>query len=593
MTPGGDPARTILVVEDDEGTAELERRALVRSGAVVRVVGRVCDALGLLEREAFSAILLDYQLPDGDAWRIVEVARSLRPRTPVVLVTAMGNERVAAEAIHRGVVEYVKKTGTFYDGLPDVVNRVVAFARTEERLRHTDALFQLIALHAQDMISTDDANGVITSISPACRRLLGYEPEELIGTRAIDLVHPEDRAMTATARMSSSLDSQLSSIVRACRKDGIYVWVESNSYVSRDKAGTPVEVIRITRDITERKKAEDTARALEASLRASEAQAKAMLDAIPDLMFRMTGDGTFLDYRAHATNDLYVPPEQIIGNNVRELMPPAFAEGCLGYIRAALASGSRQCWEFQLPLPNGPQDFEARMVPIGSGDVLAIVRNISASKAEGVIRNSLREKEVLLKEIHHRVKNNLQVISSLLKLQAMNVSDAKARDVFAQSRSRVHSIALVHEKLYQSKNLSHVDFDDYVHVLVESLFHAHEAVERGILPVIHVDEMKLAVDAAVPCGLIINELVTNALTHGFPDGKTGSVQVALRRIGPDRIELQVTDDGVGLPADVDPRRAASLGLDLVFTFAEQLDAEVEVRRDLGTAFCFRFPCGGA
>jgi PAS domain S-box-containing protein len=594
LKPGWDPARAILVVEDDEATAELERRALVRSGAVVRVVGRIGDALGLLEREAFSAILLDYQLPDGDAWRIVEVAKSLRPRIPVVLVTAMGNERVAAEAIHRGVVEYVKKTGTFYDELPDVVNRVVMFARTEERLRQTDALFQLIALHAQDMISTDDANGVVTSISPACRRLLGYEPEELIGTRAIDLVHPEDRATTVTARMSSSLDSQISGVTRSRRKDGTYVWVESNSYVVRDpQTSIPVEVITISRDITERKNAEDTARALEASLRASEAHAKAMLDAIPDLMFRMTADGTFMDYRAHATNDLYVPSEKIIGNNVRELMPPAFAEACLGYIRAALETGSRQCWEFQLPLPNGPQDFEARMVPIGSADVLAIVRNISASKAEGVIRNSLREKEVLLKEIHHRVKNNLQVISSLLKLQAMNVPDVAVRDVFAQSRSRVHSIALVHEKLYQSKDLSHVDFDDYVHVLVESLFHAHEAVERGISPVIHVDELNLAVDAAVPCGLIINELVTNALTHGFPDGRTGSVQVALRRVGPDRIELQVTDDGVGLPADVDPRRAASLGLDLVFTFAEQLDAEVEVRQGRGTAFCFRFPCGGA
>ena len=235
------------------------------------------------------------------------------------------------------------------------------------------------------------------------------------------------------------------------------------------------------------------------------------------------------------------------------------------------------------------------MVPIGSTDVLAIVRDISASKAEGVIRKSLREKEVLLKEVHHRVKNNLQVISSLLKLQAMNVSDVAARDVFAQSRSRVHSIALVHEKLYQSKDLSHVDFDDYARVLVESLFHAHEAAERGISPVIHIDERILAVDAAIPCGLIINELVTNALRHGFPDGRTGSVQVALRRIGSERpgwIELRVTDDGVGLPADVDPRSVASLGLDLVFTFAEQLDAEVDVRRDHGTAFYVRFPCGG-
>src|SRR4051812_32265897 len=243
----------------------------------------------------------------------------------------------------------------------------------EDRLRRTDPLFQLITLHAQDLFSTHDAGGLITSISPACRRLLGYEPEELIGTRGIDLMHPDDRATTVAARIASSRDSRMSSVVRMRRKDGPYVWVESNSYVVRDpEAGTLIEAITISRDITERKEAEQTARALEASLRASEAQAKAMLDAIPDLMFRMTADGTFLDYRALAANELYAAPENIIGSNVREVMPPAFAEDCLGHIRTVLESGARQCWEFQLPLPNGPQDFEARMVPIGSADVLAI-----------------------------------------------------------------------------------------------------------------------------------------------------------------------------------------------------------------------------
>jgi two-component sensor histidine kinase len=454
-----DRGRTILIVEDDEATAELERRALVRAGAAVRVVGRVPGALELLAREAFSAILLDYQIPDGNPWDILEVARSRTPRIPVVIVTAMGNERVAAEAIQRGVAEYVVKTGAFHDALPDIVHRVVKLALAEERLRE------------------------------------------------------------------------------------------------------------------------------------SEAKAAAILDAIPDLMFRLTADGTFLDYRAHSTDELYVSPDQIIGGNVRELMPPAIAEECLRYIREVLESGSRRCWEYQLPLPHGPQDFEARMVPSGSSSVLAIVRNISASKAEGAIRNSLREKEVLLREIHHRVKNNLQVISSLLKLQSMQVSDPAVRDVFANSRNRVQSIALVHEKLYQSKDLSHVDFGAYVHVLVEGLFQAHEAEARGISPAIHVGALDLAVDLAIPCGLIINELVTNALKYGFPDGRAGSVEVAFGRIDPDRMELRVADDGVGLAAEIDPRSSTTLGLDLVFTFADQLGAEVDVTRDPGTAFRFRFPCG--
>jgi two-component system, sensor histidine kinase PdtaS len=454
-----DRGRAILIVEDDEATAELERRALVRSGAAVQIVGRISGALALLEREAFSVILLDYQVPDGDPWRVVEVARSRTPRIPVVLVTATGNERVAAEALQRGIAEYVMKTGAFHDALPDVVQRVVKLALAEERLRE------------------------------------------------------------------------------------------------------------------------------------SEARAAAILDAIPDLMVRVTADGTVLDYRASATHELHAPPEQIIGGNVRELLPGPFVEECLRYIREVLETGSRRCWEFQLSLPQGPQDFEARMVPSGSSSVLAIVRNISASKAEGVIRKALQEKEVMLREIHHRVKNNLQVISSLLKLQAMQIPDATVRDVFAKSRNRVQSIALVHEKLYRSKDLSDVDFRAYVNVLVEGLFQAHEAEERGISPVIDVGALDLAVDIAIPCGLIINELVTNALKHGFPGGRTGSVQVGFRRIDPDRVELQVADDGVGLPAEIDPRRSTTLGLDLVLTFADQLGAEVDVRRSPGTAFQLRFPCG--
>ncbi len=145
---GGPEDAPVLIVEDYEPVAELERRALVRSGASVRVVGRIGDALALLQKETFSAILLDYQLPDGDPWAIVEVARSRTPRIPVIIVTAMGNEHIAAEAIHRGVAEYVRKTGTFYDELPNVVTRVAKSAQAEDRLRRSEALFQLISLHS-------------------------------------------------------------------------------------------------------------------------------------------------------------------------------------------------------------------------------------------------------------------------------------------------------------------------------------------------------------------------------------------------------------------------------------------------------------
>jgi two-component sensor histidine kinase len=157
----------------------------------------------------------------------------------------------------------------------------------------------------------------------------------------------------------------------------------------------------------------------------------------------------------------------------------------------------------------------------------------------------------------------------------------------------VQSIALVHEKLYQAKDLSHVDFDQYVRTLVDGLFFTQNALERGIAHAIDLGEVQLPVDAAIPCGLIVNELVTNALKYAFPDGRAGKVQISLKRGEGDRVELSVADDGVGLPAGLDPRHSTSLGLDLVFTFAQQLEAEVEVQRSGGTAFFFRFATSGA
>jgi two-component sensor histidine kinase len=210
-------------------------------------------------------------------------------------------------------------------------------------------------------------------------------------------------------------------------------------------------------------------------------------------------------------------------------------------------------------------------------------------RSEQAVRVSLREKEVLLKEVHHRVKNNLQVISSLLNLQARYLTDSAAREIFNESQNRVQSIAMVHERLYRSTNLSHIDFGEYTVALVDNLFHSNDAAERGIVRNIELDGARLPIDLAIPCGLIINELITNCLKHAFHGRASGVVSVKLRRCLPHHLELTVEDDGVGLPADLDPRQTQSLGLDLVFTFAEQIDANVEITRGEGSRFRLTFP----
>jgi PAS domain S-box-containing protein len=208
--------------------------------------------------------------------------------------------------------------------------------------------------------------------------------------------------------------------------------------------------------------------------------------------------------------------------------------------------------------------------------------------AEEKVKASLHEKEVLLKEIHHRVKNNLQVTSSLLKLQSAKVQDAAALALLQESRDRIRSMALVHEKLYQSDDLSHVEFSWYVRSLVGSLSRSYGPRNARVAVVVDVQDVFLSIDAAVPCGLIINELITNALKYGFPDDGGGEVRLHMRPVGESYV-LTVEDDGVGLPADFDYRNTPSLGMQLVVTLADQLEGHVDAVSNGGTKVTLTFP----
>jgi PAS domain S-box-containing protein len=204
------------------------------------------------------------------------------------------------------------------------------------------------------------------------------------------------------------------------------------------------------------------------------------------------------------------------------------------------------------------------------------------------LRASLREKEVLLKEVHHRVKNNLQVVSSLLGLQARLIADLATRKQFEESQYRIQSMALLHETLYQSNDLARFDFSEYIRRLAEQLFRSYRS-SRHVRLRIDLAALHFHVDAAVPCGLIVNELMSNALKYAFPRPKHGEIRVQLREVRPGEAELVVADDGVGIPPGVDWVTARTLGLRLVRTLAEQIHGRVELDRTAGTCFRLHFP----
>jgi len=210
-------------------------------------------------------------------------------------------------------------------------------------------------------------------------------------------------------------------------------------------------------------------------------------------------------------------------------------------------------------------------------------------KIEDQLRDSLREKEVLLQEIHHRVKNNLQVISSLLNLQAGYVEDERALGILQESQHRVRSMALMHENLYRSKNLARIDFNQYIHDITAYLLQAYRAKPPEVRLIIEAEQpVWLNIDQALPCGLILNELMSNALKHAFVNTGSGTIRIELDLTADQRLTLTIADNGIGLPATIDPRQTGSLGLNLVYTLAHQLEATVELNGSAGTKFSLTF-----
>jgi two-component sensor histidine kinase len=209
-------------------------------------------------------------------------------------------------------------------------------------------------------------------------------------------------------------------------------------------------------------------------------------------------------------------------------------------------------------------------------------------RAEEQIKASLKEKEVLLQEIHHRVKNNLQVISSLLRLQSGYLNDQQILDIFRDSENRIRSMALIHEKLYRSPDLAQIDFGDYVRELAAFLFRSQSASSRSITLNVQADPVYLHVEAAVPSGLILNELISNALKHAFPDGRAGEISIKLWASDDGQLNLVVADNGRGLPPGLDFRATESLGLQLVNTLVDQLDGTLKLNGACGTEFRITF-----
>lgn len=238
---------------------------------------------------------------------------------------------------------------------------------------------------------------------------------------------------------------------------------------------------------------------------------------------------------------------------------------------------------------------EVGINPVETGEgpmVLSVILDLSERKqSERRIQDALQQKDLLLREVHHRVKNNLQVIHSLLDLQALKVTDDSMMDMLRESQNRIRSMSMIHQTLYQSQDFAQVEFDRFLGGLLPRLMESYSATAGHVTIEVNAGDVKLPINEAIPCGLIVNELVSNALKHGFAGGRRGSIEVSITQDDAQGIEMTVRNDGHPIPDTLDMERTGSLGLQLVQLLTQQLRGQLTTRRADPTSFTLRFQVG--
>jgi PAS domain S-box-containing protein len=438
-------------------------------------------------------------------------------------------------------------------------------------------------------------------ISKEAIRQFGARMEELVGRCWYD-IFPGARARQSLHDELFRGERDALDVIRVPHTLGSgTVYMSLHLRPLRAADGTVESILGLGEDVTALVEAEQ-------ALRASEARFRAVSVYSRDMVLISTADGT-LTFESEAVERILGPrltprPVITIYDNMhpddmplaRELFEKLVKDPVVGVaneieIRKRHEDGS---WRWlQVTASNLLENPAVRGVVLNARDVTTRREAEEAlHQTEQQLRASLREKDVLLQEIHHRVKNNLQVISSLINLQLRRLQEAASRGALEECQHRVLAIALIHEKLYQSKSLDSVPLSEYVGSLARGIFQTSHVETTTISLDIAVVDTALPVDKAIPCGLVLNELITNALKHAFVDGRRGSIRISIDQSNGDHLRLVVADNGVGLPAGLDVGRCQSMGLQLVNTLAAQLQAQLQVDVHGGTSFQLTFPVEG-
>ena len=478
-----------------------------------------------------------------------------------------------------------------------------AFREGAGALNATDGIFELLVRSVRDYsIFLLDLEGRVASWNTGAERCKGYRAQEIIGKSFACFYSVEDveAGLPAHELELATRNGCYEDEGWRYRKDRSRFWARVSLSALRDPTGELVGFGKVTRDLTE-------------SVLPNE-QFRLAIEATPTGMMMVNQSGEIVLVNSRLEKLFGYPRQALIGKPVIELVPELQAT-FVGEPSDSAAGTGRDLHGLHKdgtevpvviglnPLHTSEGDFmlssvvditERKRAEREREALLGQFKALNADLEQRVqtrtadLSVALQEREVLLQEIHHRVKNNLYVIASLMEMQARLLPRGDGRHALQECQGRVHAIALIHEKLYQAKNYAEVPFADYIRGLASEIFEATGVSPAAVSLVLSIGDVTIAVDKAIPCGLILNELITNALKHAFPDGRHGTIRVELARADNGRLRLAVADDGIGFPEGFNLREQKSLGLRLLGTLAKQLDATLTSSGSGGASFELTF-----